>query len=378
MLNIFGDSHSQILGGGVVLSSEFHNKEANRFKSIKVHWLSGALAFNLIDDDENLLKWGSEIVETLEKASDVSSILLAFGEIDIRVHVIKRAFSSNKHPYVVNEVVAERLMRFSEYLFQKFNIPIFVLSPIPSAPNFKGFNKDLPNTGSERERNYLTYKFSEFLENWDKKQNQIYIINLFNYLTDRTLNTNVEFYADSIHLNLKGFDLFVREFESIVDEKNLKLKKYYSITELKYLDEIIEKDITKSCNLIKQSSSYMGSDSLVNKVNSNNFIFHTQLESNPYIVIDIGYIAPLTKIKIYNRKGFEERCQNFMLSVSNQVADGYISVFETSEIFGLDGNPLEVDVKDFLGKIRFIKMELKSENMFHLDRVEIIERSFLG
>ena len=97
MLHIFGDSHTQILGGGLVINPQNDETKSNRYKNIKIHRLKGALAFNLIDSDSNLLKWGIYISNCLRLETNVTAIMLVFGEIDIRVHVIKNAIKKTRH-----------------------------------------------------------------------------------------------------------------------------------------------------------------------------------------------------------------------------------------------------------------------------------------
>ncbi|MBT8595641.1 hypothetical protein G6672_09180 [Polynucleobacter paneuropaeus] len=379
MLQVFGDSHSLIFGGGLVSSSEADKTKTDRYQNIKVHWLLGALAHNLIDEEGNLLKWGQEIVNRLQNESHTSAILLAFGEIDIRVHVIKIALETDRHPIEVCQAVAMRLLKFANFLIKHYKKPVFILSPVPSAPNFSPFfNVDIPNIGGEKERNYLSYQFGKKLEVGRKTKNGPFIINLFEDLTDSLLNTDTSYYNDTVHLNLKGLGLFVEKFNQLILQKKLDLKNYYGLDQLKYLDTFLEKDITGNCRLYKMSSSFVGYDSLVHKIGDSDVVFHTDVEANPYIIIDIGYISPLVKIILGNRKDWEDRCENLVVSISKGPDEGaFQTIYETSEIFGKDGRDLEIATSDYIGSIRFIKLQIMSQNYFHLSRVQLIEKSFL-
>ena len=83
MLIVFGDSHSRTLSGRVEVNLPIG------YKNIRNHFLEGALAYNLMDDDGSLGKWGSEIIERLKNEQNITGIMLVFGEIDIRAHIIK-------------------------------------------------------------------------------------------------------------------------------------------------------------------------------------------------------------------------------------------------------------------------------------------------
>jgi hypothetical protein len=365
------------LGGGIVLSSELSKRKANYFQNIKVHHLGAALAHNLIDEQGVLLKWGLLIGELLEKSTDVNAIVLVFGEIDIRAHIIKRAITLNVHPFLLNEQISNRLHKYAIYLKNKYRIPIFIQCPVPSAMDFDGDNHNLPHSGSQRERNYLTYLFGKNIESQNKDISDIYIINLFNQLTDKILNTDKYYYADHCHLNLNGLNLLVDKFNEIIQTNKLTLKEYYQPEQLKFTNEITNNDITHKCRIRKLSSSYDGDDYLIKKNTGRDYLFHTKLEKNPYIVIDIGYISMIDKIVLGNRKGHEQRCQNLTISISKDDRE-YSVIKECEEIFGLDGNYLEVPLISYIGEIRFIKIELKSENFLHLNHLEIFEKSFLA
>jgi hypothetical protein len=383
MLHIFGDSHTQILGGGLVTNLQSDENRSNRYKNIKIHWIKGALAYNLIDSDLNLLKWGKHVIDCLILETDVTAILLVFGEIDIRVHVIKNALKKNENPFQNNKAIANKLCDFAIILAKYFKIPIFILSPIPSAPNFAGYNPNSPNTGSDRERNYLTYQFGRILahriKSINEEQVKIYVVNLFEELVHATLKTNSRYYApDNVHLNYAGLDIFVKAFNKIIKSNNLQIIDYYNINQLKYTNKFIEKDIASNCKLYKISSSEKGSDSLDKLIAGCDVIFHTKCELNPYVFIDIGYISPLSKIILGNRKNFEERCKNLTISISDMPKESsFIEIWASPEIFGIDGSALEISVEQYIGKIRFIKLELKSVNYFHLSSLKLIENSFL-
>ena len=81
MLHVFGDSHSQIIGGGIVLDPA---DAQHKFRNVTVHWLYEALAYNLMDGSGAVGKHGATVLEQLATVPTPSAILLVFGEIDLR------------------------------------------------------------------------------------------------------------------------------------------------------------------------------------------------------------------------------------------------------------------------------------------------------
>ena len=370
MLYVFGDSHTQIIGGGEVSSKNPEKRKSNKFEFVKINWLPSALAYNLIDDNDNLLKWGEYIWHKMENASDITSVLLVFGEIDIRVHIIKRSIENNIDINEMLIIIANRLIKFAEKIKKKFQKPIFILAPIPSAPNFKGYNPEVPNTGSETDRNYVTKEFSAYLERNSKEG--VYTVNIFEELTDPLLYTNETYYADEIHLNTKGLKVFIKKINKIMIENKLNLINYFEINKVTSYMSFKSIDIFENTKIYEISSNYF--EKIINKEEMR-IIFHTEFQKNPYIIFDIGYVSPLEYIKLFNRKGYEERCENLKLSISDMPSKlGFTEIYKHAGVFGINEEYLKIDTMPYLGKIRFIKLELESENYFHLQGIEMLEK----
>ena len=371
MLAIFGDSHSVILGGGLVYDKI--NGIPNAFDGVIIEWLPGALAYNLMAEDGRPGKWGNLILEKLAESKNITATMLCFGEIDIRVHICKHALENNLSLEDSTSSVAKKIISFSQILSEKFNIPIFIYAPIASMKDFGPIHKQIPQLFSERVRNLASLIFLKSLK--QSITEGIYIVSILEALLDPLLQTKSEYYHDSIHLNYRGLELAIQEFRKVSKNFRLNLPDYFA----KKLDEKFVKhisEITSNTKICKISSIYNKLPYGLTVMNSGGFIFHTDQESQPYIIIDIGYLASLEQIKLWNTSDYHpNRATNIMVAIGNEM-DIFKPIFSNAAPWGHDQEPLSISVPKELGFNRFIKIYLCDANFFHLSKVQIYEESF--
>jgi hypothetical protein len=259
-----------------------------------------------------------------------------------------------------------------------YNVPTFILCPNPDSPDFSGINPSVPTVGSERERNYLSHQLGKYIEMLTNDKSNIFSINLFPKLTDPTLKIKKNLYIDSFHLNATGTEYFAEEFNKIVSNAKLNLPlNYWAVDQLAYVNNPIKKDITKRCKLMHISSKFQTEANLFATQPSQEFIFHTDKQNNPFIIIDCGYVSLLDKIILENIIDFENRLKNLYVAISKDL-NNYETIFEMAEPFGLNGELIEIDLNKYFGKILYIKIGLNSDNYFHLKSLKIIENSYLN
>ncbi|MFZ1024705.1 MAG: discoidin domain-containing protein [Limnoraphis robusta] len=101
------------------------------------------------------------------------------------------------------------------------------------------------------------------------------------------------------------------------------------------------------------------------------FGFHTQKENQPWWQIDLQGTYQLSEIKIYNRINFEERASTLNILLSQDALNWELCYSNNKEnLFGgIDGKPLAVDLQHKVA--RFVRLQLRENEYFHLDEVEI-------
>lgn len=126
-----------------------------------------------------------------------SILLCAFGEIDIRVHILKEAARQRiSYEYVVDKVI-DNYMDFVQELMKDYKIIIW--GPVASQSDSVGIDPNFPRYGSERERNMVTRYFNLELRRVCTKIG-VAFISVFSYLHDGQYMTRHEYYCDPVHL----------------------------------------------------------------------------------------------------------------------------------------------------------------------------------
>ncbi len=370
---VIGDSHSIIWGGNLcneTLVSRRYNPKS-KIQNVEVFWLGPALAYNLMSKDQQLGKWGKKAFEIINflkvKKIEIEYILLSFGEIDIRVHVIKQALMSNVSIEKIVDDLTTRFINFSKIFFTEFRIPLLLWEPISTVPQFYKMH---PSIGSEKERNYATELFSNLLKKKSSfmrdKGLKIYSFGIFNKTTTN-YDTHIDYKEDGLHLNLNGFQLAIKEIEILSKNEGLDCEKYF-LKNIHNFKNFKELDITEEVKF-KISSEYLLPSTLTHDF-GRGFCFHTNKERNPTLYIDIGYALPLTRVLITNRKdGWQERAKSIEVLVGNTVND-FVKI-SNNEWENLS-EPLEIKVNiSELNLFRYIKIRLKDEDYLHLYSVRI-------
>ena len=226
---VFGDSHSVIWSGSDILG-----KKRNLFKGVDVHHLGPALAYNLLDDTGTIPgKWGEQIIQIISNSlkSEISYLILCFGEIDIRTQAIKRAVSADSTILKSAQEIATRITKFACLLEQQFNIPILIWEPVPSSSDLNfSFNPQFPAVGSEIERNVATYEVALKLRSetrrLQKQYKAVYSFGAYEKLTDFH-ETKIEYFSDGCHLNLAGLKVALTELSALDDKYKLNVSSFF-------------------------------------------------------------------------------------------------------------------------------------------------------
>ena len=101
--------------------------------------------------------------------------------------------------------------------------------------------------------------------------------------------------------------------------------------------------------------------------------FHTGWEINPWWLIDLGQLAAVDEIVIYNRAVEKERSRTISVWASTTGRHWErLYRHDSYAIFGGAGeDPLKISLEE-AAVARFIRLELEGGNFLHLDEVEIL------
>jgi hypothetical protein len=371
-------------GGG---TDQYHQEHSSLFRDVQVHHLGPALAFNLIRSNQEVGKWGEMINTHIRNFTKVNrrkivAVMLAFGEIDIRTQVVMRAHQMAISLDESVSLITLRLMKYAALLSKISKVPIIIWEPVPTSGNKNfSYNPDFPAIGTEVERNYstLVWRDQARLESW-KQRNEGLPIYSFG-IAEKLLNfgeTNPAFYCDGCHLDLTGLRIAVDAFHELCEREGLTSLSHF-FTEPDFVKN--ESRIRNISSFVKLtlSSTYNQPNSL--KASGRGYCFHTDLEENPYALIDIGYGAILDRLVIYNRfESFHERTFPLQILCGLDLSKlDVIAIIDHS--WGLDGIPLMFKFggyNQYAKPVRYLLLRLGKKQFFHLGEVQIFEKSFLN
>jgi lysophospholipase L1-like esterase len=201
-IHCIGDSHTSFFTGYNTIQPEYPNTIKSAVQCILTYRLGAPLAYTLCEFETKYRSREKlfQILTSLHPRRDF--ILLCFGEIDCRAHLIKQAVIQNRN---VKDVVVECVNRYLKVLIeiQELGFQVGVWNVIPTAIGFENETLEYPYYGSFIDRNKAASDFNDKLKEYSKKFNFKYF-GVFDKIIDSNWLTKDQYYFDKIHLNTKA------------------------------------------------------------------------------------------------------------------------------------------------------------------------------
>jgi hypothetical protein len=194
---VMGDSHARFWSGqdGIDL--------ADTIPEISTYHLGAALAYNTRPGAKS--GWLERVTGFLDLVSQKSHLpeflMFSFGEIDIRVHIVRRALAQGLPLSAAVDVVADNYLQFLDHL-RSYDRQLVVWGPPPSQSDGRGHNPNVPVFGPEIERNAATALFHARIA--EAAADPARRISLVSVLREMLLPNNVSrrnYYYDDNHLS---------------------------------------------------------------------------------------------------------------------------------------------------------------------------------
>lgn len=210
-----GDSHSCFFGGEGIIYPEYPHIQKSLLKNVFCVRLGPVLAYSLN-------KYGTkssgrekldELISSLNPSKDI--VMLAFGEIDCRAHVIRQAESrSLPLRIVIQEIVDTYINVIRAIIDKKFRV--LVWNAVYSA-NDQEDNNDLefPYYGNVVQRNEATSCFNQMMKEAALQTGYLFVESPVLLMDMSSGRTNKSYYADGVHLNAVLF----KPVMAVVNEK---------------------------------------------------------------------------------------------------------------------------------------------------------------
>jgi len=206
-----GDSHAQFF-----LGRDKMTKDGDPMRGLipffEVHHVGAALAYNLNKTGSS--SQGREhlfaILKTLPRSA---SVLLSFGEIDCRSHVIRiMKEKSVSMASVVEGIVKNYLVAINEVSQLGFRVIVWGLPP--SARDEVPISPDYPAIGTCIERNQAIILFEKFLQE-GLMDTSIRFVSIFDRFIDARNTTQSFCHYDGVHLSQSAMPLALRALHRI-------------------------------------------------------------------------------------------------------------------------------------------------------------------
>lgn len=140
-------------------------------------------------------------------------LMLCFGEIDCRAHILKQARRQNRCEFDITKDCVDRYID-GVVMLKDLGYKIILWGPIATSRDNTVHKKKFPQYGNEIERNKVTEHFNLCLEN-KTSNTDIKFISIFKKLITQDYKTKIEYYKDDgVHLSDKAFPMALKEFKA--------------------------------------------------------------------------------------------------------------------------------------------------------------------
>ena len=212
LVHCIGDSHVSVFSGTNKISEGYPSVH-DVLPWFRTYRIGPHLAYNIGDETHHGYKHLMGILAGIPVGSNV---LLSFGEIDCRNHVIRQAELQNKK---TDEIVVECVNRYFKTITAVVGMgyKVIVWGAIPTC-NYDSLvykdNEPYQHYGTFRDRNRATALFNSLLEGLCVKSG-VHFISISDRLVDEGFKTVDTLYMDSIHLSEKAVPVIMGCFEKI-------------------------------------------------------------------------------------------------------------------------------------------------------------------
>ena len=209
-----GDSHVSFFSGVEAIQPLWPRPSVNLLPFFKAFRIGPVLAYSLAAWDSKMR--GREILsvllnrnvpETEQQIPHGARVLLCFGEIDCRCHVIPRVRKSGGDVERVVDRIADRYCKAIGDVMSWGYRPL-IWNVIPSSPRESAGSREYPVIGSCLERNQATRLLNQRLACWCQ-EHDLPFVDIYRQLVDDDGITRPEFLMDEIHLSQRTMPLVV-------------------------------------------------------------------------------------------------------------------------------------------------------------------------
>lgn len=212
-----GDSHASFFSGDDQMQPEWPRLSYNHLPCFRAYRLGPVLAYNL-----NRIRRRAHGREKLLAVlhADVpigSKVMLCFGEIDCRVHLLKQSHLNHRsEESVVQECIANYQSVIMEVAQRGYQVLVWNVVPPTKFADYGSY----PSYGGYEERTQITRSFNAHLAQ-ACFATKIAFVSIYDQLLDELGHPLVKYYKDSIHLSQNAMPLVITALRQINSDYEL-------------------------------------------------------------------------------------------------------------------------------------------------------------
>lgn len=209
-IHVIGDSHVTLFSGKDEIVPVWNAPHEDLLPQFKTYRLGAMLAYNLATERHEGREKLFQLLNTLPKRA---TVMLVFGEIDCRAHIVKQAFIQNVAIFDIAEAVAERYFSVVKEVAALRKTIVWGATPQSAAEHSS--NK-FPTVGTARERNRASLYFNSVLRE-NCEESGIGFASIFADLVDSEDISAESYFMDSAHLSQKALPLALKALAPFLD-----------------------------------------------------------------------------------------------------------------------------------------------------------------
>jgi len=332
----------------------------------------------------NLTKKASTVnaIGTIEEymkihGDDIGCLILCFGEIDCRAHVVKTAIIKSISITDAVKATVDRYILFIDAILKKYKIPTIVWGPTISSDERYHADPNLPAIGTNIERNFATYEFNRFLREAieSRQKSNIHHLTTIDSQIDFDLNPIYSIQWDGLHLSTKALRLAKEALLAKLDEMSLGELKSCLDFRWPITSSATNRNVAVGRPLYTSSMLDNTTVSSFLDIDEGKICFHTKFEERPYVAVDLGSSFVLDYIEVFNSRIYPERLTEASIHISeDNVTYKKIDQYIVAKRSNTDGSCVTQCGRKYTA--RFVKLQSETPGFLHLSCMRVVAPTF--
>jgi len=213
LIHCIGDSHVSVFSGTNKISEGYPSVH-DTHPCFRTYRIGPHLAYNMGDENHSGYRHLMSVLAGIPKGSYV---LLSFGEVDCRNHLIRQVDLQKKSIEELVKICVDRYFKTIQKVVEiGYKVIIWAVVPTYNCDCFVyEENEPYKHYGSYVDRNRATSLFNSYLKSLCFGFPGVAFLSIEEHLLGKDLRTIESLYMDSIHLSERAIPVIMRELEKI-------------------------------------------------------------------------------------------------------------------------------------------------------------------